>query len=615
MSEPRVVNLEALFTGRLFRVPDYQRGYAWTLRQLEDFWHDLEVLTPKDEHFMGMVVVKSRPTGGRAGQPEELELIDGQQRLTTVILVIDAVVDALENLPGEEAATLASNLRERYISSQGRDRLRLNADSREFFKEVLEKEMPAIDPENRSQQNLMDAATFFRQTVQTSLGEDGDSLDAFGALVHKLTHCLRFVLYPVVHDAEAGLIFEVMNNRGKPLSQADRVKNYLMYAAQKSGMHTESIENISAKWGLIFKAVMRSVPDGLKSNDVESRLLRTHWVLFKEAAPPREQRTWSISQRIREDMALPRRPDDLAEGTPSMALHSRIEAYTNSLSDSAHQYALIMHPTLDKGRNWNRSFEGAEELVDTLRSFSRMSHTASALPILLAGLNRLQAHPEQMLALAKALATFSFRVYAIARHRGNTGQSEFRRKAHRLYQAEPAARSKVAGQIIKELYGWSRYYGSDDKLREHLRSDRFYQSPSTQEIRYLFYEYERFRCGSQQLAYEWSAFSNGKETQIEHIWPQNPREERYLGRTPQNHQGHVHRLGNLTVTRFNAQLSNKLFADKKRLYRDSPVTIERCLADERTWSMKHVNERTEQLSEFVINRWPILDLEGETSSS
>ena len=148
-----------------------------------------------------------------------------------------------------------------------------------------------------------------------------------------------------------------------------------------------------------------------------------------------------------------------------------------------------------------------------------------------------------------------------------------------------------------------------------MRSDRFYQSHSTQEIRYLFYEYERFRCGSQQLAYEWSAFSNGKETQIEHIWPQNPREERYLGRTPQNHQGHVHRLGNLTVTRFNAQLSNKLFADKKRLYRDSPVTIERCLADERTWSMKHVNERTEQLSEFVINRWPIPHLEDEAASS
>jgi hypothetical protein len=76
-----VLPLRALFAGRLFRVPDYQRGYAWTRRQLEDFWRDLEVLRPEGEHFMGMLVVKVFE--GQPGQDQKCELIDGQQQLTT----------------------------------------------------------------------------------------------------------------------------------------------------------------------------------------------------------------------------------------------------------------------------------------------------------------------------------------------------------------------------------------------------------------------------------------------------------------------------------------------------------------------------------------------------
>ena len=125
-------------------MPDYQRGYAWTRAQLEDFWRDLQVLAAGQEHFMGMLVVKAR-TGAEA----ECELIDGQQRLTTTVLLMDALV-ALRARGGAEGGRQAAALEER-IRSGGLDRLRLNADSRSFFQEILAQEEPSADP-NRSQQ-------------------------------------------------------------------------------------------------------------------------------------------------------------------------------------------------------------------------------------------------------------------------------------------------------------------------------------------------------------------------------------------------------------------------------------------------------------------------------
>ena len=113
------------------------------------------------------------------------------------------------------------------------------------------------------------------------------------------------------------------------------------------------------------------------------------------------------------------------------------------------------------------------------------------------------------------------------------------------------------------------------------------------------------RGGAKELSYEWSAFANPRTTQVEHIWPQNPQEESFLGRSQEKHDSHVHRLGNLTVTRFNQTLSNKPFRQKKPIYRSSNLVIENVLAEERGWSMKRVNERGLKLAEFALRRWSL----------
>ena len=595
MSTPTVLPLCSLFPGRLFRVPDYQRGYAWTRQQLDDFWLDLEVLRPDGEHFMGMLVVKLRAAG--AGQEQECELIDGQQRLTTTVLLMDALVDALRSLGGPEGERAADDLASRYIRSGGLDRLRLNADSRSFFQEILAQELPSADPENRSQQNLLAAALFFRDAVRALATEDPvETCSHLLSLVERAEAGLRFLLYPVSRDAEAGLIFEVMNNRGRALSQADLVKNYLLYTGSKQGMHQELLDDVAQAWGGVFKQVMRSVPDGTVSTDAEDRLLRNHWVLYTEANPSRETRSLSISQRIR--ATFPLVPPDPQVGT-------KIRSYTDSLRALAPLFALVLNPSDSRALAWTVDQPQQRALTHTLASFTRMGHTATALPLLLSGLATLRAEPALGLELADALSVFSFRVYAVCNHRGHTGQSEFRRKAHWLYNASAEDRPHVARQIIKSVQSWTRHYAPDDKFRTFLLSDDFYRSHRAQELRYFFYEWERELCGAKELSYEWSAFANPRTTQVEHIWPQNPQEESFLGRSQEKHDSHVHRLGNLTVTRFNQTLSNKPFRQKKPIYRSSNLVIENVLAEERGWSMKRVNERGLKLAEFALRRWSL----------
>src|SRR5438128_5634 len=88
--------LEQLFAGHLFEIPDYQRGYAWSQQQWEDLLDDLASLPAHAEHFTGLIVLQERPdleamVDIEGSRQERVDVVDGQQRLTTLVLLLDAV--------------------------------------------------------------------------------------------------------------------------------------------------------------------------------------------------------------------------------------------------------------------------------------------------------------------------------------------------------------------------------------------------------------------------------------------------------------------------------------------------------------------------------------------
>ena len=149
-----VLTLDQLFHRRVFRVPDYQRGYAWEARQISEFFEDLEILGSGRYHYTGTVVLHD--AGNRTPRMDTdgnnydvVDIVDGQQRITTIVLILDAIRRGLSNL-GAGAKALGKGIEKNYIATKevnglSLHKLSLNSDCDHFFKNSILKDVPGVE--------------------------------------------------------------------------------------------------------------------------------------------------------------------------------------------------------------------------------------------------------------------------------------------------------------------------------------------------------------------------------------------------------------------------------------------------------------------------------------
>lgn len=250
---------DSRLTNALFRIPDYQRGYAWEERQLEEFWADLTSV--KDRHYMGALTVERHSE--ESGRPV-YDVVDGQQRLTTISLLLSTLGSPADN--PLFAPTGDGIIRFSYAD---------NNEDRMFFESLLK--LPAFDSaigdavpdsvpprENRCQKNLLFAKQFFSLRVAKEYGGDSERKQKlFDRVFSKLVFDFR-----VLGDNDnAEIIFETMNNRGKSLTLLEKLKNRLMYLSEIADDDSPLDEGgnpidvnalrkrIHAAWGDIYRAL------------------------------------------------------------------------------------------------------------------------------------------------------------------------------------------------------------------------------------------------------------------------------------------------------------------------------------------------------------------------
>lgn len=550
----RVVNtlysLQTLFVGRRFEIPDYQRGYAWGETQWADLLDDIETLPDGKDHFTGMVVLRpsdAAPVVDVEGtQYSRLDVVDGQQRLTTLILLLEAI---RRSLVDTGTTALADGIRRGYVSFIDRNeqpvyRLRLNDGSQQFFESVVLADHAApAGPTTNSQRLLLAARQHFAAFLAKRQADSPATYpDWLEALHDKVAHHLKMNLYVVEDAAEVGVIFEVMNNRGKPLSELDLVKNYLLYVGTKLDLHEHFLHSdVVDAWGAVFRNLMSA---GLTDTSHEDQLLRAHWLLAYDYQRKNWEGARAVKARVNLKKYQGRHEDLLAD----------LKTYAATLSYAAVAYCDINRPTRP---NAFADFEGPERLDVIRRSDAlvRVNALAGFIPLLIATRLTFPGDAATYAEVLRVCEAFAFRVFRLKRWRSHTGQSTLFRLANQLY-AQQIDRDDLLGTLRGTLhyYNSERQFADAFSMPDEGQSD-WYGWPG---LKYFLFEYERYLSGDDDVWIKWAEVEKAtRERTIEHVLPQTPVGEWLELFDDDERRMLTHDLGNLSLTSDNASYSNK----------------------------------------------------------
>jgi hypothetical protein len=597
--------IQQLFSERLFRIPDYQRGYAWEEQQLEEFVED---------HYTGTIVLNPLERDTRFPDTDEggkqyarVAVVDGQQRLTTFILILDAIRRVMAGIPS--LAKRSEWIREGFIhvkdpTGQPIYRLILNSDSHDYFvKDVLSDTPSPEGPTISSHSRLSAARDHFASYLEKKLKEmpSDEYQDWIKRLQDKVLQRMKVTVYTVSDQAEVGVIFEVLNNRGKPLSELEKVKNYLLYLATKLDVPNSLAEAVNKAWMNIFQRLMRA---GITDSASEDQLLRAHWLTIYEA----DKRYWEGSKSIKKRFNL----KDYQK--KHNKLRDDLLKYAKTLDEAALAYCDARYPA---HTNAFAKWDHTTNVRDQVRSFSeklrRVNVLAPFLPLFIAARLRFPENGEQYLELVKLCEVFAFRVYRLTNHRANAGQPRLFRIGHEFYHRKLTFDEALEGiRVLLHYYCptsmFQAAFGPPDP------EDLWYGWTG---LKYFLYEYEEYLAKKADIPLTWEQVTRSDDQKtIEHILPQTPTPVWKDIFDAKQRRLYTNDIGNLCLTFDNSVYGNKPF-DQKRgtpngeswaespCYANSNLFMERALASFKKWDEAALRKRRKQIVDWALQRWHV----------
>lgn len=632
--------LSKLFTEKLFRIPDYQRGYAWTNEQVADYWSDIDQLEAEGNHYTGVLTLESVPVDTYNSWNDDLWIIrsksyapfyvvDGQQRLTTSIILIQCIVDRLVDDTDELNFTSRREIQKKFLfdtKDGGKSRSYLfgyekDNPSYEYLKTEIfgESSAPYRREETIYTNNLLAAKRFFSDKLQSLIKEKLE------ALYVKITQRLLFNIFSISKDVDVCVAFETMNNRGKPLSYLELLKNRLIYISTR--LNVESYEAITLRktvndsWKTIYHNLGRN-----KQNPLDDDFfLRAHH--FLNYLQPIEadagiENIQISSQKIIRGTQSPEYRKLLNEifTTSSIVearqnnpnadqeILSRIHDYSMSLQDAVREWYGLFNPdsTTDPSR--------PEFWLAKLNKIASPSVYVVSLAICL----KVRSHDEKT-ALLKALERLIF----IDRLASPYYRYEFV-SANILSNAIKLYRGTCTGEVLlhaidKEFEATAKTELGKKQIRDAMRNRSFY---TWRPIHYLLFEYNlnlQMNSKTDREKIDWNTFIEDEQDyqSIEHIYPQNGRaqywKERFVDMTQSQRELLKNVVGNLLPLskRKNSSLSNSPYPEKKRGRSGTAGYIYGSFAENELidlyedWTPQAILDRSLTILDFIEDRWGV----------
>ena len=551
---PELLTLAQLLRERLFKIPDYQRAYSWTSRERQELFDDIESTSRKgagESHFMATIVCLHR-RNIRLGTDDygELDIVDGQQRLTTLILLLNALKLAL-NPDDSEQERVRTEIFELLVKVESDSLLLLqtNHDSSHYFADFL-REGKAESPDKGktlADRELLAAIHDCKEFVGNWV-QGRKLLELFACIKNHLC----FILHVISDEKLVYTVFEVLNSRGMEVSWLDRLKSMLMGKAfeLENTNRDQLILDLHTIWRDIYAQI------GLHQG-LSTEALRFAATLHKSNMPHRP-----LNER------------------------DAVDEFRDSADDAE---------SIRKAARWLlRVTEACDKVISNPRqnAVTRISQ-ARLLAVAIHLMDDIQESDRDK--LLKRWEKVTFRIY------GMMGNDARKRVGAYVSLAWKVAQGRLAvSNIHSEMQSIGKEFPIEDAVKE-LRNANCYIGWKD-EFRYFMFRYEEHlthEAGSKFLNEQWERiWEASPSNSIEHVSPQSTASDDIK-----------HALGNLMILppKLNSKLQDKTPKEKEPEYKRtgllSAIEVASILESKPRWPKTVVRQRGEKLLEWATKEW------------
>ena len=584
-------SLDEIFNGnKYFCIPYYQRSYAWEDKQLKDFYDDFETQYV-NSYYYGTILLQSK---GKDKSKETFDIVDGQQRLTTLIIFISCLIKRMRQLNFKDKDCL--NLETCFVKDDsGMFILSLQDEDNDFFCTYVLGDKKITSKETPSQKRLYRAKEYFDEAL---CGVDADKINEF---IDKI-YTTNVLVYLMQNEIESSMIFETTNDRGKPLTNLEKTKSFLMYkACVLSSDASQVINTIRSRFNEIYRDF----------SDIENDIKDENAILYYSFIANEK---WSSSGKKKDYQhymdIMKETVDGFIEKKDVKKLYEYINDYTLHIKES---FATMKSILQNK----------CNEFLDVLA----LERIANFYPLFIKCYKLDDtAGKDNFRLICRLCEKFSFRIYVILKNLSNKAQTSW----YALARDFNGDFKQLASEIIDLI----KKIDPDNSFMENLQDKNFYNNYDTIERNYFFWKYENYLRESEQptatpLSHgDLFEMKNKKlKLSIEHIVAQsNLREQNRIikdnsiikvGGTNKFEKEYLHSIGNLTIDPQSANSSKGKEDVESKLVKyfvKAPYKCQNELVNflikehgAERWTLESIEKRKIKLLEFTKKTWCDID--------
>ena len=537
-------------SGMKFIIPKFQRDYSWDSEQWDDLWADIEtMLNEGTDHYMGYLVLQTSNT-------KSTIIIDGQQRFTTITLIILSAIKSIQKLVNkglevDDNKKRIETLMSTYvgnidpISLEYDNILILNRNNNAYYKDYIVK-LGDLKLRNTSYTEKLMKKCFewFEQKINGKYSTGRE----YAQFIETIVENLYFTIIKVNDEMNAFRVFETLNARGVQLSSADLLKNYLFSLVDNTSEHPERVNILEEKWTKLTTNVRaEKLPDFIRYYwNSKNKTVRSN-DLFKV-----------LRNNIKEDRSV-------FELINDMLAYSDIYMALKNESDDL----------------WNER-DKVQEYVSLLNIFN----LKQPISMLMAAYKHLSNEDFERV-LCDAIVV-SFRYNVICGKNPNDIEKVFNDIA-----------IKISNNNTYDKNLLSKIYVNDNEFTASFINKVFPENARNNKIiKYILGKYERFKGGLRDVS-----IVSELDT-IEHIYPQHPNEEW----NDDNLDSLIYRLGNMCLLekKLNNNIGNKRYAEKVEVLNQSTfITTNSISSEYPEWVQQSIVDRQKQMAKCAKTIWKI----------